>query len=106
MGTIEPRPPVAVPDPRLHEPAAERGPSCDRPVMSHRDGGTDRLSPETVLERILVALGPGRIARELGLNRAVDRTRRGHEFTFWSGAHLGVEVQVQASLRSAAGSDQ
>ena len=128
MGTLEPRSVVAVPDPRPHEPVAEGDPLSNRPAVSRRDGETDRVSAEAVLERILVELGPGRItraavaqaimleprdrqdgeqvARELGLDQAVDHTRPGRECTVWSGTHRGVEVQVRVSLRGAAGSDQ
>lgn len=132
MGKLEPRPLVAGsaprPDAGPHQPVAGGRPVPDDQVRLQADAGYDRPAADDVLEQILAVLGPERIARaavawailleprnlhdgeqiarELALDHAVDHTRQGREATVWSGTYMGVDVQVQAALRSTAGSAQ
>ena len=127
MGTLEHRPMEATSEVRPEGPPAGANPDFGE-VVAHRAPGTQRITPDAVLEQILDALGPGRIARatvawaimlepqdlddgepvarELGLEYVVDHTRPGHESTTWWGTYLDVEVQVQTSPRRTTGSDQ
>lgn len=127
MGTQDRHAPTGLQSGRGPQQArTDRSLGLDDPHVPPQGAGRDRFSAEDVLEEILVVLGPERISRaavawaillephdlqdgeriagELGLDHAVDHTRQEPATTVWSGAYLGVDVQVQSALRSATGS--